>query len=269
MEFLGVFAQIGNRLDGGAAGADDRDPLVRELRQAAVLVAAGVVVVPTAGVKGVAPVVVDAFDARQLRHVGRARRLNDEACADVVPAVGGHVPARRFLIPTEFSHPRLEKRQFVQAVVFADALAVLVDLRCVGILLLRHVAEFLQQRQVAVGLDVALAAGVAVPVPGAAEVGAGFDQQDVFDAPFLKPRRRHHAAEAAADDHHGHFPLQRIPFHRRFDERVLVRIVRIFIHGAQELVVPVVALALVALDAILLPQGVRVEAEVGVLFLEC
>ena len=69
----------------------------------------------------------------------------------------------------------------------ADPLGVLEDLGDEGVLLLRHVAELLEQRQVAVRLDVALRAGVAVPVPGAAEVAAGLDDAEVGDALLGQP----------------------------------------------------------------------------------
>jgi len=53
------------------------------------------------------------------------------------------------------------------------------DLGDVGVFLLRDVAELFEQRQVAIGFDIALRAGIAVPVPGAAEVSAGLDDADV------------------------------------------------------------------------------------------
>ena len=68
-----------------------------------------------------------------------------------------------------------KQRLVVEVVVFRDAPRVLEDLGREGVLLLRHVAELFEQRQVAIALDVALGAGIAVPVPGAAEVAAGLD----------------------------------------------------------------------------------------------
>ena len=44
-------ANMGHALDGGGARTDDRYPLVRELVQIALIVAAGVVIVPAAGMK--------------------------------------------------------------------------------------------------------------------------------------------------------------------------------------------------------------------------
>ncbi|MFD8219415.1 hypothetical protein ACFV2U_38415 [Streptomyces sp. NPDC059697] len=63
-----------------------------------------------------------------------------------------------------------------------DALAVLEDLVPEGVLLLRDVADLFEHRQIAVAVRVALDARVAVPVPGAAEVTAEFDDPEVGDA---------------------------------------------------------------------------------------
>ena len=45
-------------------------------------------------------------------------------------------------------------------------------------------------------------AGIAVPVPRAAEVAALLDDADVVDARLAQPRAGEQAAEAAADDQH-------------------------------------------------------------------
>ena len=69
MEFLRPGAEMGHRLHRGGAGADDTDDLVVETGQAAILVAAGIGIVPPAGVKGVTLEVLDPWNARQLRLV--------------------------------------------------------------------------------------------------------------------------------------------------------------------------------------------------------
>jgi hypothetical protein len=60
----------------------------------------------------------------------------------------------------------------------ADALRVLVNLGLEGVLELGHIAGVVQQRQVDVGLHIALRARIAVPVPGAADIRARFDRTD-------------------------------------------------------------------------------------------
>ena len=95
-----------------------------------------------------------------------------------------------------------------------DAPRVLVDLGREGVFLLRHVAELFDQRQVAVAFDVALGAGIAVPVPGAAEIAAGFDDVNVVDAGFVEARAGQQSAETSADDYYVDLVVQRIAGHR-------------------------------------------------------
>ena len=106
------------------------------------------------------------------------------------------------LVPAQFGDFGLEAGVGVEVEVAADGAAVLHDLRRPGIAFAGDVAEFFEQRQVDVGLDVALGAGVAVPVPGAAEVAALFDDADVGDARLAQARAGEQTAEAAADDDH-------------------------------------------------------------------
>ena len=96
--------------------------------------------------------------------------------------VGGENPARGGLVPVHLGHLGLEQRVAVEIVVPADGLAVRLDLRTVGVLLLRDIVEFFEQRQIDVRLDVALRARVTVPVPRPAEVTAGLDHPDAVDA---------------------------------------------------------------------------------------
>ena len=94
----------------------------------------------------------------------------------------------------------LQARVTVQVVVLGDAAAVREDLGAFGVLLARDVAEFFEQRHIDVGLDVTGDSGVAIPVPGAADVGGLVDQPHVLDAELLAPRADEQSAEAGADD---------------------------------------------------------------------
>ena len=69
-----------------------------------------------------------------------------------------------------------------------------------------------------------IAPGIAVPVPGAAEVAALLDDADVVDARLAQPRAGEQAAEAAADDDDLDLVGQRLALDRR-DVRV-VEVVR-------------------------------------------
>ena len=106
--------------------------------------------------------------------------MDHEPGPHLVAPVGGDRPtaaassSHRSAVTAVWKHASV-----VEAEVAADACAVLEDLGAEGVLLLRHVADLLEQRQVDVRLDVALRARVAVPVPGAAEVAAVLDDAEV------------------------------------------------------------------------------------------
>jgi hypothetical protein len=94
----------------------------------------------------------------------------------------------------------LEQGTFVEVERAAEQLAVGKDLRRAGVLLGRHVAGFLEHRQVDVRLDVAHAARVPIPVPRPTEVSRLLDDVEVGDAQLGEVDRAEHAAEATADD---------------------------------------------------------------------
>ena len=74
------------------------------------------------------------------------------------------------------------------------------DFRRKRILPFGNIAEFLQQRQVAIGLYVAHRAGIAVPVPGAAEIATGFHDPQALESRLAEAGAHQQATEAAADD---------------------------------------------------------------------
>ena len=128
-----------------------------------------------------------------------------------------------------------------------------------GVLLLRHVADLLEQRQVDVRLDVALRPRVAVPVPRAAEVAALLDEPDVGDPGLLQAGAGEQPAEASADDDHLDLIGDRVAL-----DRLDVGIVDVVGEAALHLDVLVVAVGpqpLVALLAVLGPQGIGVERQ--------
>ncbi len=130
--------QVRDALHRGGAGADDADALVGELlHERTAGVAAGVVVVPPAGVEGVPAEALDAGDAGQLRPVQRPGPDGDELGADLVAAVGADDPARRVVVPAQLGDPGREAGVVVEPEVPGDALAVLEDLGRLGVLLRR------------------------------------------------------------------------------------------------------------------------------------
>ena len=68
----------------------------------------------------------------------------------------------------------------------------------------RHVPGLLEERHVDHRRGVALRAGIAVPVPGAAESAALLHDADIADAGFGQPGGGHQAGESAADERDRH-----------------------------------------------------------------
>jgi hypothetical protein len=179
---------VRHALDRGRARADHGHALAAQAGEIPLGVAAGVGVVPAARVEGVPAVRLDPQNARQLGAVQRAVRHDDEAGAHAVAAVGGDDPAGRGVVPAHRGHFGLEAGVAVQIVLATDRGAVREDLGRARVLLFGDVAHLFQERQVDVRLDVALRAGVAVPVPGAAEVAALLDQAQVVEAALAQAR---------------------------------------------------------------------------------
>ena len=131
----------------------------------------------------------------------------------------------------------------------ADGLTVREDLGAIGVLLLRHVAELLEEREVDVRLDVALRSRVAVPVPGAPEVGARLDHPEILHPGLAEARTDQEAAQAAADYRHVDVHVERIAAEARLDERI-VQVVGELAGEMAVLVVAVGAKPLVALPPV-------------------
>src|SRR5581483_10251796 len=203
---------------------------------------------------------VDAGNAGQLRPVERPVGHHYKARAEGVATVGVDQPFRLVVEPADIFDLRLEQNIAIEIVVLADALRMLADLRREGILLLRHITRLFEQRQIDVSLDIALRAGIAVPVPGAAEVSTLLDDADVFKAGFAQSRRRDLAAEAAADDQDFHLVGLRLARRRRRDVRIVNVVAEVALH-LDILFVAIGAKAPVAFLAILLTQRIGIEAE--------
>ena len=139
-----------------------------------------------------------------------------------------------------------------------DPPAMLLDLGAVGELLRRHVVELFEQRDVAIGFVVALDAGIAVPVPDAAEIAAHLDDVDILDSGPLQARADDQPRESPAQDDHVHVLRDRIPHHGRrmgigFPE------VRELVRGVEVLLRALLAQALVALATISLPKCGQID----------
>ena len=261
LENVELFAgarQIRHALHGGGAGADDADALVRQLvHRRARGIAAGVVVIPPAGVERMS---LEAFDARYARQFGDVQRPGahaDELRGEGVAAVGVDDPARIRLVPFQISDLGMKQRVVVEAKLRADAPAMREDLGRMRVFLRRHVPGFLEQRHVDHRRRIALRAGIAVPVPGAAEIAALLDDADIPDAGFRQPRGGGKPCKAAADEGEGDVVGFGIA---RGDRRIgIVEIMGELSLDLDVLVVAVGAQPLVALLHVLLAQLLLVD----------
>jgi len=150
----------------------------------------------------------------------------------------------------------------VQIEVLCDGPRVLPDLLAGGVLPLRDVSDLFEQRHVDVRLDVAVDAGVPVPVPGAAEIPALFDDPDPLHARLPQPRAGEQPAEAAADDEHVDAVVERLAA----ESGLRVRIGGVageLAAGRTVLAAAVGADAAGPLDAVALAQCLGVEAGFG------
>src|SRR5215467_2748199 len=111
-----VFREVGNALDRGCAGSDNRDTLVTEFVQIPVGVSAGVPVVPATGVKGVPPVTVDSGNSGQLGPIEGTIGHHDVARAQEVTSIGADQPPALFLAPADLLDQGLKESATIQIV---------------------------------------------------------------------------------------------------------------------------------------------------------
>ncbi len=259
---LGGLGDLGDHLDAGRAGTDHPDHLVAKLVERRRRAAAGIVEIPAAGVEALALEAFDAGDAGQLGGAEQAGGGDDEARRDTVAAVGMDDPAVALLVPDELLDHRLEHAGTIEVVALRQSLHIGEDLGALGVFLGRDVVHLFEQRHVDIGFDVAGNTGIAVPVPGAAEVGALLDDADVLDSGLAQPAAGEQRGEAAADHQHVGVLDDRIAGEIGVGVRVLVEIGE----GAREmpiLVDRVVAQPLGALLGIFPVQRVDVDLDVG------
>ncbi len=151
----------------------------------------------------------------------------------------------------------MKERMLIEPVVLADALAVSEDFRCTRIFFAGSMAGFLQQRHVDHRCGVALRAGVAVPVPGAAEVAAFFNDAHIAHAGLDQSGCRGQPSKAPANEGKGDMVGARCT---GGDRRIGV--FQVVGEGALDFKVLRIAIrpqALVALFQVFSTQGVLVE----------
>ena len=161
-----------DHLHGGGAGADDADALALRVD----------VVVPARGVERLALEGLHALDAGELRRRQDAVGEHDEARPHGVAAVRGDGPAAAGLVPLGLLDGRVEQAAVVEAGSLAMAWQYSRISKPDANFIVGIVAHLLEQRQIAVALDVAGDAGIAVPVPGAADVAALLAEAHIGEA---------------------------------------------------------------------------------------
>src|SRR4051794_29897482 len=169
----GLFRQQGDRLDRRRPGADHGDALAGKL---------DLVMRPAAGEIDLALEILDAVDFRRLWR-GEAAGRHDVIAAGYGGALfRRQPPAARGLIPIRGRDLCAETDVAPQIVAVGDEAEIAQDFGLGGVFL-RPLPRVLQVgiERIAVidGLDVATRAGIAVPVPGAADVAGLFDHDGV------------------------------------------------------------------------------------------
>ena len=140
------------------------------------------------------------------RHVGGrqgADRGDDEARPDGVAFVGAHRPQLGVVVEDDFDDALAELDVGLEVEALGAVLEVAQDLVLLRIAL--GPFPFLQQVLVErvtvdVAVGVAACAGIAIPVPGAADAVAGLEHGDVQVELVAKRMQHVHAGEAGADD---------------------------------------------------------------------
>ncbi len=257
VQLLGRLAQVGDALHRGSAGADNPDSLVFQTVEAAPGIAASVVIVPAAGVKCMTLELANTGNAWEFGTIQGAVDHDDEARLYFVIAIGVDGPAPGVFIPDHFGDPGLQTGVVIQAIVLGDSTAMIENFRRVTELAWRHVAEFFKQGQIGIGLDIAGRAGIAVPVPGAAEIAAFFDHADVFDTGLTHAGAGQQATQTAANNGNFDFVLQRVTNNLLADIGVFEKVGKLSLH----FLILLVAIGAQAFGSLL---GVFLSEKVGI-----
>src|SRR5437762_4549936 len=168
-------------LNRSGPGPDNAHAFVLEFVQAAGGIAPSVVIVPATGVEGMPLELLDPRDRGELGPVQGPTRHDHKARFEDIVAIGADRPAPFLIVPAHPFDLRLEAGSLVEVEMLPDPLGMLEDLRCEGVLFLRDIAGLFEQRQIHVGFDVTLGAGIAVPVPGPAKIPGLLDDANVRD----------------------------------------------------------------------------------------
>jgi hypothetical protein len=184
-----LLADLRYELHRGSGGADHRDALAGEV----------VVPVPLRGVEHRAGEGVEAIDVGPRKVVEHADGAHDDVCDDGAAIVERESPGGRRLVPHGAPHAVAQMDVGEQAVLLGDVLHVGEDLG-LGAVGLRPVGLDLERERVQRRLHVALAPGIAVEVPRAADPGGLLEQDEVVDPVVEQAFAHAQTARSGADD---------------------------------------------------------------------
>ncbi len=189
----GGLCHLGDGLYARRAGTDHRDALTLEANR---------FLRPVMGVAGLATERLDAGDGRH----GRGREhadSGDQQASRVAPAVlQDDVPAARVLLVVCSGHPALELDVAAQIELVGDIVEIALGLRLAReVLLPIPLLQQFRRKGVAVGpaFGIEARAGIAVPVPGAADPGAALERAHP-EPEFAQLIELIEAGNAGADD---------------------------------------------------------------------
>ncbi len=132
---------------------------------------------------------IHAINARQLRLGKGAVCDNDILRRHVVAPVGANTPDLFLFVPYRGGDRGLEHGQLIEIVFTSDLTAMFPDFRPLGEVALGHVVQFIQQRDIIIRWRIACNTRIAVPVPGATDIGPAFHDADALNASLAHARR--------------------------------------------------------------------------------
>ena len=134
------------------------------------------------------------------------------------------------------------------------------NLAAEGVLFLRHVANFFQQREIGIRLDITGDTGIAIPIPGTAEIRRGIDDANILDAGLSQADRGQQSAKTTPEHQHLDLVVQGLTLETRLRIGIAEKM-RKFAFDLDVLLVPIIAKPSIALFAVFLAQGGRIEFE--------
>jgi hypothetical protein len=157
---------------------------------------------PARGVKGLSLERIASLDARQGGRGERTDRSHKKAARMLATVFQRDAPVSRILIVNRSDNPAPELDVTPQVELVGNMVAIAQGFRLAGKVLgpFPFLQQFLREG-IAIGIafGIETRAGIAIPVPGAADIGAGLEHADA-QAELAQPVELVHARQASAND---------------------------------------------------------------------